>query len=107
VPVFAAGVEMPIRQGEPARRAVHLVFAGQKVRPEYPEPAPGLGPGRTLEGIRLMPLADLARMKLTGFRAKDEAHIKDLDDAGPITPDIEATLPPVLLDRLAGARARN
>lgn len=90
-----------------ASRAVHLVFAGEKVRPEYEEPVPEFGPFRKVEGIRLMPLADLIRMKLTSFRAKDEVHIKDLDEVGLITPDIEAELPPVLLERLARARARD
>ena len=45
-------------------------------------------------------------MKLISFRAKDEAHIKDLDEQGLITPEIEASLPPVLRERLATARAR-
>ena len=46
-------------------------------------------------------------MKLTSFRAKDEAHIKDLDEAGLITTEIEAGLPAILRDRLAQARARD
>jgi hypothetical protein len=46
-------------------------------------------------------------MKLTSFRAKDEAHINDLDEVGLITPKIEAALSEVLLERLAKARARN
>jgi hypothetical protein len=45
-------------------------------------------------------------MKLTSFRANDEAHLKDLDDAGLITPEIEAALSPVLAKRLAQVRAR-
>jgi hypothetical protein len=45
-------------------------------------------------------------MKLTSFRAKDEAHINDLDGAGLITPEIEASLSAVLLERLTRARAR-
>jgi len=45
-------------------------------------------------------------MKLTSFRAKDEAHLKDLDEAGLITPDVEAGLSPVLAQRLAQGRAR-
>ncbi len=103
----AAGVHMLMRAGErSARRAVHMVFAGEKVRPEYPEAAPDLGPCRTIKGIRLMPLADLVRMKLTSFRAKDEAHLKDMDEAGLITPEMEAALSPVLRERLARARAR-
>lgn len=98
---------MLMRAGErSARRAVHMMFAGEKVRPEYPEAAPDLGPCRTIKGIRLMPLADLVRMKLTSFRAKDEAHLKDMDQAGLITGEIEAALSPVLRERLARARAR-
>jgi hypothetical protein len=45
-------------------------------------------------------------MKLTSFRAKDEAHIVDLDEAGLITPEIEATLSTVLAERLIRTRAR-
>jgi hypothetical protein len=45
-------------------------------------------------------------MKLTSFRANDEAHLKDMDQAGLITPDVEAGLSPVLAGRLAQVRAR-
>jgi hypothetical protein len=45
-------------------------------------------------------------MKLTSFRAKDEAHLKDLDEAGLITPEIESGLSPILWERLARVRAR-
>ena len=50
---------------------------------------------------------DLVRMKLTSFRAKDEAHLKDLDDAGLIRPEIEAGLPAELAARLLQTRARD
>ncbi|HME11067.1 MAG TPA: hypothetical protein VKG25_28690 [Bryobacteraceae bacterium] len=46
-------------------------------------------------------------MKLTSFRAKDETHLKDLDEAGLITPDIEAVLSSVLAQRLEQVRARD
>jgi len=49
---------------------------------------------------------DLVRMKVTSFRAKDEAHVKDLDDAGLITSEVEAGLSPELTERLAQVRAR-
>jgi hypothetical protein len=102
-----AGLDMLVQTGEPSfRRAVRLVFAGEKVRQEYREPAPELGPCRTIQQIRIIPLADLIRMKLTSFRAKDEAHINDLDEAGLNTPEIESGLSPALLERLAQARAR-
>jgi hypothetical protein len=103
-----AGVDMLVQTAAPsARRGVHLVFAGEKVRPEYVEPAPGLGPCTRLRGIPLIPLPDLVRMKLTSFRARDEAHLKDLDEAGLITPETESGLAPVLRDRLAQLRARH
>ncbi|MGA2136734.1 MAG: hypothetical protein ABSH50_30970 [Bryobacteraceae bacterium] len=102
-----AGVDMLSRIDQPsARRAIHLVFAGEKVRPDAAEPTPDLGPYREIHGLRLVPLADLVRMKLTSFRLKDQTHLKDLDEIGLITPEIDASLPPVLADRLAQVRAR-
>jgi hypothetical protein len=78
-----AGLDMLVQADQPsARRAVHLVFTGEKVRPEYPEPVPELGPYRQIRGVRIIALADLVRMKLTSFRAKDEAHLKDLTRPG-------------------------
>jgi hypothetical protein len=102
-----AGVDMLVQAGAPsARRAVHMVFTGEKVRPEYLEPTPELGAYRIIREVRLIPLTDLVRMKLTSFRAKDEAHLKDLDEAGLITPEIESTLLPALHQRLVQTRAR-
>lgn len=89
---------MLVQLAEPnARRAVHLIFGDDEVR---------FGDCRRIRGIRLIPLADLIQMKLTSNRLKDGAHIIDLDEAGLITPQIEAGLPPVLRERLAEARAR-
>jgi hypothetical protein len=45
-------------------------------------------------------------MKLTSFRSKDETHLKDLDEAGLITPDVEAGLSETLRSRLVQVRAR-
>ncbi|HEV2446721.1 MAG TPA: hypothetical protein VGS58_12390 [Candidatus Sulfopaludibacter sp.] len=101
-----AGVDMLVQAGDPARRAVHMVFTGEKVRPEYPEPVPEIGAPQTLRGLRLIPLADLVRMKLTSFRLKDQAHLQDLDEAGLITPNVEAALSPTLRERLAEVRTR-
>jgi hypothetical protein len=39
-------------------------------------------------------------MKLTSFRLKDQTHLKDMDEARLITPEIEANLPEILRDRL-------
>jgi hypothetical protein len=104
----AAGNDMLVRVDQPSgRRAVHLVFAGEKVRPEYPEPAPALGDARRIRGLRVIPLPDLVRTKLTSFRIRDQVHLKDLEEAGLITRDVEGTLPGVLMERLADLRTRD
>ena len=45
-------------------------------------------------------------MMLTSFRAKDQAHLKDLDEAGLITAEIESGLSTLLRERLKKARER-
>ena len=101
-----AGLDMLMQTGEPsARRAVRMIFSGEKVRPEYLETTPEIGPPRRIRAVRLVALADLVRMKLTSFRLKDQVHVQDLDQAGLITPEIEVTLPPALHDRLLQVRA--
>ena len=45
-------------------------------------------------------------MKLTSYRLSDAVHLKDLDEAGLITSEIEATLPASLRERLAQVRDR-
>jgi hypothetical protein len=104
----AAGVDMLVDAREPrARSAVHLVFVGEKVRPEYTEPVPGFSPAvRTTEGVLLIAVADLVRMKLTSFRLRDRVHLQDLDSVGLITAEIEAGLPQALRDRLRDLRAQ-
>jgi hypothetical protein len=86
-----ACADMLVRSDQPsARRAVHLIFSGEKVRAEYLTATPPFGVATAMRGLRLIPLADLVRMKLTSFQAKDEAHIKDLDEAGLLTAELEA-----------------
>jgi len=102
-----AGVDMLVQAGTPsARRAVHMIFEGEKVRPEYSEAVPELGPCRSIKGVRLVPLIDLVRMKLTSFRLKDQMHLKDMDELGLITPEMESELIPIQRERLADVRAR-
>ena len=102
-----AGVDMLVQKGQPsARRAVHMIFSGEKVREEYTDTVPEMGRFRTLKGVRLIPVEDLLRLKLTSYRLKDEMHVKDLDEAGVITSEIEASLSPLQLERLRQTRAR-
>jgi hypothetical protein len=46
-------------------------------------------------------------MKLTSYRLKDQVHLKDLDEAGLITAEVETGLPPILQERLAQVRAHD
>jgi len=103
----AAGIDMLVDANErKARSAIHLVFVREKVRPEYVEPIPDFSePTRTQEGVLLAPVADLVRMKLTSFRARDIVHVQDMDSVGLITPEIEASLSDILRARLAEVRA--
>lgn len=61
-----------------ARDAVHVVFAGKKVKDEYPEPVPDITDYELIEEARTLPLEALVRMKLTSFRDKDRVHIRDM-----------------------------
>ena len=102
----AAGVDMLVDAHAPkARSAVHLIFVGEKVRPDYLEAVPAFStPVRTTEGVLLAPVADLVRMKLTSFRLRDRVHLKDMDGVGLITANIESALPVPLRERLRELR---
>lgn len=101
-----AGVDMfLIAENPKARSGVHIVFVGEKIRPEYVEAVPASDPVRSKQGILIAPVADLVHMKLTSFRLKDKVHIQDLDSVGLITPEIEAGLSEPLRARLAEVRA--
>jgi hypothetical protein len=103
----AAGVDMLVDAEAPkAHSAVHLLFIREKVRKEYDEPVPAFSPAVQYEnGISIISIADLVKMKLTSFRLKDRVHIQDLDGVGLITAEIEAELSPLLKARLQEVRA--
>jgi hypothetical protein len=99
------GIDMLVDPDQPsARSAVHLIFIGEKVRPDDLAEIPASDPVRTTEGIWICPVADLVLMKLTSYRLKDKVHIQDLDGVGLITPEIEAALPVGLRERLQEVR---
>ncbi len=86
--------------GAKARDAVHVVFAGEKERPEYSLPAPGANGYQTVGGVRVLPLESLVRMKLTSFRRKDQVHLLDLIQVGLVDAAWPERLPPELAARL-------
>jgi hypothetical protein len=83
-----------------ARDAVHVVFAGEKVRPDYLLPAPDVAEFDQADAYRVLRLNALVRMKLTSFRDKDRMHLRDLLDVGLIGQDTCSALPEELATRL-------
>lgn len=83
-----------------ARDAVHVVFAAEKVRPEYALPAPDVTETETAPPFRVLTLEALVRMKLTSFRDKDRTHLRDFLEVGLIDAGWCARLPEPLANRL-------
>ncbi len=83
-----------------ARDAVHVVFAGEKVRPEYDLPAPHVADAESAPEFRLLNLEPLVAMKLTSFRLKDQVHLQDLAAVGLIDASWLDRFPPGLSQRM-------
>ena len=65
-----------------ARDAVHIIFAGEKVRPEELLPNPDVTESVPSDQFRVLDLEALVRIKLTSYRDKDRTHLRDLLDVG-------------------------
>lgn len=95
--VFLDGPDAKVRD------AVHVVMAGEKVRPEYAIPAPEVAqvarPGGPT-GVLVLSLEALVRMKLTSFRDKDRVHVRDMLEIGLIDASWTTRLGPDLGPRL-------
>ena len=79
----AAGVTMFLDGPDAkARDAVHVVFAGKKVREEYSEVVPDIDQFEWIEDARTLPFDRLIKMKLTSFRRKDQVHLLDMISIG-------------------------
>jgi len=83
-----------------ARDAVHVIFAGERVRPEYVLPAPDVFESEESEAFRVLRLDSLVRMKLTSFRDKDRMHLRDMMSVGLIDESWPSRLPDELASRL-------
>ena len=82
------------------RDALHVLFAGEKVKPEYLAAAPDVGESDTAGDFRVLALESLVRMKLTSFRDKDRTHLRDLIGVGLIDASWVGRFPPELGARL-------
>ncbi len=86
-------------QGKPSG-GVHLLFAGEKVRPTDEYPCPELEESERAAEFQVAGLSALVRMKLTSWRLKDRVHLLDMIQVGLIDATWPARLPPPLAGRL-------
>jgi hypothetical protein len=86
--------------GAKARDAIHVLFAGEKVRPQDPMPVPDVSQSEVTPAFRLLELDPLVRMKLVSFRRKDQVHLLDMIEVGLIDASWTNRLPPELAKRL-------
>jgi hypothetical protein len=96
------GAGMFLERTDPnPRRAVHLVWAGEKVTPDSVLPSPGVEEREVLEpGKAVVSLAGLVLMKLVANRDQDRVHLRDLIDVGLVGREHLRDLPPELAGRL-------
>jgi len=106
-PVEVRGVTVFVEKSSPSpRRGVHIVFAGERVRPHEAHPAPELKKlDRAKDGFAVVDLGALLVMKLTANRDKDRTHIRDMLELEMITPELESQLPADLRARLEAIRS--
>src|SRR5689334_23252171 len=86
-------------QGKPSE-AVHLLFSGEKTRPDHILPAPEIETVDDPDNFRVVTLESLVLMKLMSNRRKDQVHVLDLINVGLIDASWLPKLPPELAARL-------
>jgi hypothetical protein len=77
------------------------------VKASQTTPNPPVAPERKViqgQEVSIIPVADLVCMKLSANRDKDRVHIRSLDAAGLITPQVARELPEPLRARLKQVR---
>jgi hypothetical protein len=83
-----------------ARNSVHLIFKEEMSDPPLASEKKWIHGGE----VTVIPVADLVRMKLSSYRLNDRVHVRSMDAAGLITPEVEAKLPLELSARLQHVR---
>lgn len=97
-----AGMDMFLDEDNKARAAVHIIFAGEKVRPHEALPNPDVTEIEQADDYKILDLQALVQIKLTAFRIKDRMHLIDLLDVGLIDASWVSRYPPELAERLQG-----
>jgi len=90
------------RDGEDGKpsEAIHLLFSGEKTKPDHLLPAPAIETVDDPVNFRVLKLDSLVQMKLTWDRNIDSTHIRDLIGVGLIDASWLPKLPPELSDSL-------
>lgn len=97
----AAGLDMFLEGNEDSvRYAIHIVLANRLVKQGDFEPNPDVEPSEYGDGIRILPLERLVRMKLNSFRLKDRVHLLDMIEVGLLDETWVAKFPKTLSERL-------
>jgi hypothetical protein len=94
VDVFIDGPDGVPSQG------VHLLFAGEKVKPTDPVPVAEFDETERGKRFQVISLPALVRMKLVANRRKDQVHIQDMIRIGLIDTTWLTKYPPELAERL-------
>lgn len=94
VHAFVDGSTSKISQG------VHLLFAGEKVQPDYIDPSPDVTDSEHAADFQVISLEALVRMKLNSYRRKDQVHILDMIGVGLIDDTWPDRFAPPIADRL-------
>lgn len=82
------------------RDAVHLLYAAEKVRPEYILPSADVTQSEPADDYDIVDLPALLTMKLNSYRRKDQMHLLDMLSIGLIDETWLEKLPPLHAKRL-------
>lgn len=96
------GVGMFLEHTDPSpRKGIHLLWSGEKVRPNYPLPSPTVQDRQNLEHDKpVVTLPGLVRMKLMSWRDQDRVHLRDMIEVGLVGRELLSGLIPELAARL-------
>jgi hypothetical protein len=86
-------------EGKPSE-AIHLLFSGEKTRPDHLLPAPEIQTVDDPANFRVITLESLVVLKLMSNRDKDRMHLRDLISVGLVDASWLIKLPPPLAERL-------
>ena len=86
--------------GAKARGVVHILMAGETVRPNEGLTNPDVTESVVDGSLRVITLEALVRIKLAVFRLKDQVHLQDLIEVGLIDESWCARFPAELASRL-------